>query len=126
MNIEAKADAYTKAWSSGNPAAVAAHFAVDGQISVNRGDVLKGTQAITDMAAGFYAAFPDLTLHCDLARWNGSHAVFAWTLEGHHADTKNFVKVGGWEEWELDSDMNITASQGWFDATDYQRQIDGA
>jgi hypothetical protein len=29
--------------------------------------------------------------------------------------------VVGWEEWELDADLQVTASRGWFDA-DYARQ----
>jgi uncharacterized protein (TIGR02246 family) len=126
MSIADKARAYTNAWNSKDPAAVAAHFTPDGEISINRGALLKGTDAIAGMAAGFHAAFPDLLLHCDLARSTGSHALYVWTLQGHHADTKNFVKVGGWEEWDLDGDMLVTASAGWFDAEDYQRQIDAA
>lgn len=77
------------------------------------------------MAAGFHAAFPDLKLTCDGIRSTGSHAVYLWTLEGHHAESKNFCKVSGWEEWDLDENMSVTRSLGWFDATDYQRQIDG-
>ncbi|MEO1192146.1 MAG: nuclear transport factor 2 family protein [Pseudomonadota bacterium] len=120
------AAAYAAAWSSHDPRAVAAFYAEEGQIQINRGDVLKGQQAIIDMAAGFYAEFPDLVVHCDLPRRAGSHAIFVWTLEGHHAETKNYVKVGGWEEWELDAKGKVAASLGWFDAEDYQRQVEGA
>ena len=123
--LQTLASEYAIAWSSGNPAEVAAFFAPDGQISVNRGEASVGTQAIIDMAAGFYAEFPDLELRCDLMRCAGQHAVFVWTLEGHHAQTKNHVVVTGWEEWDFDDDMKVRSSQGWFDADDYQRQIDG-
>ena len=119
------ARAYSKAWSSGNPEAVASHYAEDGQISINRGDLLKGRDAIVEMAAGFYAEFPDLVVHCDDIRPAGDHALFAWTLEGHHAETKNYVKVSGWEEWDIGDDLKVKASLGWFDAASYDRQVAG-
>lgn len=78
------------------------------------------------MASGFHAEFPDLLLVCDGVRAGGNHMIYLWTLEGHHAETGNFCKVSGWEEWDLDADMQVTASRGWFDAEDYQRQVDGA
>ncbi|GAB5436884.1 nuclear transport factor 2 family protein [Falsiruegeria mediterranea] len=117
---------YALAWSSGEPEAVASFFAVDGEIVINRGDPIKGRAAVAEMAAGFYAEFPDLEVRCDLMRKAGSHAVFIWTLEGHHAETKNLVVVGGWEEWDLNDELQVVSSKGWFDADDYQRQIDGA
>lgn len=117
---------YSEAWTSGQPEAVASFYASDGQIVINRGDPHVGTAAITAMAAGFYAEFPDLVVHCDSARIAGDHAIFVWTLEGHHAQTGNFVKVGGWEEWDLDANGKVARSLGWFDAEDYTRQIEGA
>lgn len=119
------AHAYAAAWSSGNPNAVASYFAADGQIAINNGDALKGTDAIVEMAAGFYEAFPDLVVHCDDFRMSGSHAVFVWTLEGHHSETGNYVKQAGWEEWDLNPDGKVLRSRGWFDADSYQAQIDG-
>ncbi len=123
--LQTLAQEYAIAWSSGDPAAVAGFYAQDGQICINRGEVLKGRASIIEMAAGFYAEFPDLEVRCDLMRRAGSHAIFIWTLEGHHAKTKNHVVVGGWEEWELNSDYQVVSSLGWFDADDYQRQIEG-
>jgi uncharacterized protein (TIGR02246 family) len=114
---------YADAWCSHSTDAVASFFAPDGQIQINRGEILKGRAAIAKMAAGFYADFPDLVVRCDEVRTAGDHALFAWTLEGHHAQTKNFVKAGGWEEWNLDADLRIKSSLGWFDAAEYQRQI---
>ena len=92
--------AYAEAWSSLNPDSVAAFYASDGTISINGGEILRGRTAISEMAAGFFAEFPDLQVYCDDARGAGPHAIFVWTLEGHHVDTKNHVKIGGWEEWE--------------------------
>ncbi len=75
------------------------------------------------MVAGFYGEFPDLKLYCDKVRSAGDHAVFVWTLDGHHAETKNRVRIGGWEEWDLTDDLKIQTSLGWFDAAEYARQI---
>ncbi len=124
-NLKLVAADYAKAWSSKSPEAVAAFYAEDGQIVINRGEALKGRKAIADMAAGFYASFPDLIVHCDDVRIAGTHAIFVWTLEGHHAETKNFVKLGGWEEWELDDGLKVTSSLGWFNAAEEERQISG-
>jgi uncharacterized protein (TIGR02246 family) len=115
--------AYATAWRSRSPEAVASFYAAEGRIRINGGDVLSGRASIAQMAAGFYAEFPDLVVRCDDIRAAGGHAIFVWTLEGHHAETKNFVRVGGWEEWDLDENLKIKSSLGWFDATDYQRQI---
>jgi uncharacterized protein (TIGR02246 family) len=116
---------YAKAWSSKSPEAVAYFHAEDGQIVVNQGNPSIGHKAIAEMATGFYTAFPDLVVHCDVMRMAGHHALFAWTLEGHHAETKNYVKVAGWEEWELDECLKVKSSMGWFDAADYDAQIAG-
>ena len=122
-NLQQMADNYAKAWSSRSPDAVASHYAPNGQISINRGDPIQGRQAIAEMAAGFHAEFPDLVIHCDGVRTADDHAIFLWTLEGHHVETKSHVKVSGWEEWELDDTMQVKSSLGWFDAAEYERQI---
>jgi uncharacterized protein (TIGR02246 family) len=119
------AEAYADAWCSKSPEAVAAFYARDGHIGINRAPVLKGRAAIAEMAAGFYSDFPDLVVRCDDVRTAGHHAVFLWTLEGHHARTKAHVCLRGWEEWEIDEQMKIRASLGWFDVEEYERQIRG-
>ena len=116
---------YAKAWTSKSPEAVVSFYAEDGQIIINRGTASKGRPAIAEMAASFYAAFPDLVVHCDDVRGAGSHAIFVWTLEGHHSGTGNLVRLQGWEEWELDADLKVKSSLGWFDAEDEKRQIAG-
>lgn len=116
-------NAYAAAWSSHSPEAVAAFFAEDGQIQINKGEVQKGSSALRDMAAGFYAAYPDLTVYCDDFRRSGRHATCIWSFDGHHAETGKYVRVKGWEEWELTESGKIQASLGWFDAEDEARQI---
>ncbi|MFL4472056.1 hypothetical protein ACERZ8_20035 [Tateyamaria armeniaca] len=35
------------------------------------------------------------------------------------------LTIHGWEEWDMDADMNVKASRGWFDAEEYARQVAG-
>jgi hypothetical protein len=114
---------YAAAWSSGSPEAVASFYAADGKISINGGEEIVGTAALREMAQGFYSEFPDLVVRMDDFRLAGGHALFAWTLEGKHSQTGNFVRVGGWEEWSLAADGKVQASLGWFDAVEYDRQV---
>ncbi len=123
--FEKMTEAYTAAWNSGNPEAVADHYAPDKGITINRGENQFGRDAIIAMAGGFMSSFPNLKLTRDFVRFAGDHAIFGWTLEGHHSDTGNLVKASGWEEWELDDNCRITNSLGWFDAMDYERQVAG-
>ena len=119
------AEAYTAAWNSGSPEAIAEFYAKDGRIVINRGEPWKGRTGIAEMAAGFFADVPDLALVCDKVRCAGDHVVFLWTFTGTHSETQNSLNVSGWEEWNLDEDLKVTASRGWFDANDYERQIAG-
>ncbi|MEK6215930.1 MAG: ester cyclase, partial [Boseongicola sp.] len=121
--MTARANAYAKAWSSGDPDGVASFYAEDGEFEINGGDPMNGRAAIAEMASGFYAEFPDLVVHLDDFRLAGQNAVFAWTLEGHHSETKNYVKVPGWEEWELTEDGFVAVGRGRFDAAEYDRQV---
>ncbi|MEM6942809.1 MAG: nuclear transport factor 2 family protein [Pseudomonadota bacterium] len=116
---------YAAAWCSGDPDAVASFYAKNGSITINRGDPIEGRAAVSGMAAGFYAEFPDLKVYCDSIRGAGDHAIFVWTLEGHHSETGHHVLIGGWEEWDLGTDGKVVRSLGWFDAADYDRQVMG-
>ena len=119
------AASYAAAWSSQDAGLVASHYEPDAQVATNHGDVHKGTAAITELAAGFHAAFPDMKLACDNFRLSGNHALFAWTFYGHHTDTKKFVKLSGWEEWELSDEAKIRSSLIWFDQNEYNAQVAG-
>ena len=120
--VEKMAEAYTAAWNSGAPEAVAAFYAQDGQIVINRGKPWLGRQGIAEMAAGFFADVPDLKLVCDTVRCAGTHVAYFWTFTGTHSGTKKSLRVVGWEEWDLDENFQVTASRGWYDADDYARQ----
>lgn len=116
---------YTEAWNSKVPEAVAAFHTPVSSIVINRGEPSVGHEGLTAMAAGFHADVPDLHLTCDGIRGAGRHVVYLWTFTGHHAETGNPLKVQGWEEWEMDAEMKVTAARGWFDGEDYDRQVSG-
>ena len=116
------AEGYTAAWNSGSPESVAAFYAPDGSIVINRGEPWIGLARVAEMAAGFFADVPDLFLTCDAVRSAGDHIVYLWTFTGTHATTKNKLKIAGWEEWDVDQNLKVVASRGWFDAHDYARQ----
>jgi hypothetical protein len=92
---------------------------------VDGGDPWDGRSRVRDMAAGFFADVPDLSLTCDDIRLSGRHVVYVWTFTGHDAGTGNPLSVRGWEEWDLGPDLKVQASRGWFDADDYARQAAG-
>ena len=124
-DLEKMAAAYTAAWNAGSADAVASHYAEAGRIVINRGTPWEGRAGVTEMAHGFLRDVPDLSLTCDLVRLAGSHAIYVWTFTGHDAESGNPLTIHGWEEWELDADMKVTQSYGWFDADDYARQAAG-
>ena len=114
--------AYTAAWNTGRPEAVASFFVPDGTITINRGEPWLGREGVAQMAEGFFADIPDLCLTWDGLRSSGDHVVYLWTFKGTHAGSGNPLKVTGWEEWDLDREGLIRHSLGWFDSDDYARQ----
>jgi predicted ester cyclase len=118
--------AYTAAWNTADPANVAAFFCEDGRIVINNGTPWIGRKGVAQMASGFFADVPDLALVCDGVRVADDHVVYLWTFSGHHAGTRNPLKIIGWEEWDLDPAHKVAASRGWYDAADYVRQVAGA
>ena len=119
------ASRYTDAWNSKVPERVSAFHTSSSSIIINRGEPSVGHDELTAMAAGFHADVPDLVVHNDGIRSAGNHVLYLWTLTGHHAETGNPLNISGWEEWELNDDMEVTSSLGWFDTEEYERQIQG-
>jgi uncharacterized protein (TIGR02246 family) len=117
---------YTAAWCSQNAASVAAFFAPNGSLSVN-GAPAVGRAAITEVAQGFMTAFPDMRLLMDDILIHGDRAVYHWTFIGTNTapgGTGHRVRFSGFEEWNFTADGLIAESQGHFDASDYQRQLE--
>ncbi len=116
---------YTAAWSSQNPASVAAFFAPNGSLSVN-GVPSVGRAAIIEVAQGFMAAFPDMQLLMDGIVVQGDRAIYHWTFIGTNTapgGTGHRVRFSGFEVWKFGDDGLIAESQGEFDSADYQRQL---
>jgi uncharacterized protein (TIGR02246 family) len=123
--VHSIAEAYTAAWNSGAPEAVASFYAATGRIVINGGAPWQGRAEVARMAQGFFADVPDLVLTCDTLRCAGDHAAYLWTFTGHHAVTKNPLSIAGLEEWDFDAEGKIASSRGWYDALDYARQVAG-
>jgi uncharacterized protein (TIGR02246 family) len=114
-----------KAWNNFTPDKVAESYANDACFVINRGEPMNGRAEIAEMVSGFMSEFPDMVLKCDTVMIADGHMVYAWTFEGHHIETKNFISIKGWEEWDLDENMQVKYSLGWFDAQNYAQQIAG-
>lgn len=80
---------------------------------------------IADMVSGFMEDLPDLVLSLDTVLVADHHMVYAWTFERHHKATGNLVRFSGWEEWDLDEDLKVSRSLGWYDEADYEQQVAG-
>ena len=119
------AEDHCAAWTKKDADAVASRYAQQATMIMNGGDPMTSRSQIGDMAAGFMADFPDLFLSLDTVLVADHHMVYAWTFEGHHKDTGNHVRFSGWEEWDLDNDLNVIKSLGWYDGEDYDRQVAG-
>ncbi len=119
------ADAHCAAWTARDANTVAARYAEVTTFGMNGGDPMTTRDEIAEMAAGFMAEFPDLRLVCDHVLVAERHMVYAWTFTGRHLETGNAVQFSGWEEWDLDDDLRVTKSLGWYDVADYERQVTG-
>jgi len=117
---------YTTAWSSQDPASVAAFFADNGSLKINDGAPSVGRAAITEAARGFMSAFPDLVVEMDGLDRKDNGYIYRWTLIGTNTGpggTGNKVRISGFEKWTIGADGLIAGSLGHFDAADYNRQL---
>jgi steroid delta-isomerase-like uncharacterized protein len=117
---------YAAAWSSQNPASLAAFYAEDGSLTVNASTASVGRAAITATARGFMTAFPDMAVKTEEVRGDGSHAIFRWIWTGTNTGpggTGKSVRIKGYEEWTVGADGLIAESKGHYDEAEYQRQL---
>ena len=117
------AEQHCAAWTARDAELVASRYSSTPTFSMNGGDPMTTRAEIAAMAAGFMADFPDLVLSCDNVLAADCHMVYVWTFEGRHKETGRPVSFSGWEEWDLDTDLKVIKSLGWFDAADYERQV---
>ena len=117
---------YAAAWSSQNPASLAAFYVGDGSLTVNAGAPSVGRAAITAKAQGFMTAFPDMVVKLDEVHGSGSHAIFRWIWTGTNTGpggTGKSVRIKGFEEWTFGADGLIAESKGHYDEAESQRQL---
>ena len=119
---------YTDAWNSKKPEQMAAFYAVDGILTINKGTPAAGTKQLEETARSFMEAFPDMILTMDsLTMQNGTYRYY-WTFKGTNTGpggTGNKVDFSGFEEWTMNEQGLIQKSIGNFDAEDYQKQLEG-
>ncbi len=117
---------YAAAWSSQDPAALAAFYSENGSLKVNNASPALGRAAVLATAQGYMSAFPDMVVRMDSVIQAGPMAVFHWTWTGTNTGpggTGRAVRLSGYEEWTLGSDGLIAQSLGHFDEAEYQRQL---
>jgi uncharacterized protein (TIGR02246 family) len=116
---------YAEAWCSQNPESVAAFFAKNGLLQINNDAPAVGREAIAEIVRGFMRDFPDMTVTFDKLEPLRDRTAFHWTLAGTYAETRNHVRISGYELWKIDNAGLIAESSGHFDAADYKRQLRG-
>lgn len=117
---------YTAAWSSHDPARVAALYSPNGSLTVNGAAPAAGRNAIRNIAEGFMTTFPDMQLLMDDVLMQDDRAIYHWTLIGSDSGPRGAghrVRISGFEIWQLDADGLIAESQGHFDEALYQHQL---
>lgn len=124
-NAKAMADAHCAAWTAGDAAKVAERYSEPTSFGMNWGAPMTTRDEVREMAQGFMSDFPGLTLVCDSVLVADRHMVYAWTFEGVHASTGAQVRFSGWEEWDLDNDLQVVKSLGWYNVEDCERQVNG-
>ena len=113
---------YAEAWCSGNPDRVAAFYAKDATISVNSGP----PTTIDEVARGFFLGFPDTAVTFDKLEETPDGTEFHWTFTGTNTGpggTGNTVRISGYELWKIGDHGLIAESKGYFDAADYEQQL---
>ncbi len=117
---------YTAAWCSHDPTGVASFFTENGSLTINGGTPSVGRAAIAAAAQAFVTTFPDMVVTMDSVADEGARAAYRWTLTGTNTGpggSGKAVRISGYEEWIFGADGLIAASQGHFDAAEYQRQL---
>ncbi len=110
---------YADAWCSHDPAKVAGHYVPGGTIAINGSEPAE----ITEVARGFFAAFPDIEVFVDDVIAKGDTVEFHWVFTGTSSETGKWVRIPGFEEWTLSDDGLVAASEGHYDQAEYDRQL---
>ena len=126
MALRDFAKKYEAAWSSQDPAQLAALYSPDGVLIVNGGEPAAGRAAVEEKARGFMEAFPDMKVEMIAVQKDGEGARFDWHWTGTNTGpggTGRPVNLKGFETWTFGSDGLIKLSEGSYDEADYPRQL---
>jgi predicted ester cyclase len=118
---------YTAAWCSQDPTSVAGFYSCGGSLTVNNDVPAVGRNAIAEVAQSFMTAFPDMRLIRDELLMQGDRIEYHWTLIGTNTGpggAGHRVRISGFELWQIGADGLIASSQGHFDRSEYQRQLE--
>lgn len=118
---------YTAAWCSQDPTSVAGFYSPGGSLTVNNDVPAVGRNAIAEVAQSFMTAFPDMRLIMDEVLMQGDRVEYHWTLIGTNTGpggAGHRVRISGFELWQIGADGLIASSQGHFDSSEYQRQLE--
>ena len=124
--IKAFAIGYAAAWSSQDPDKLAAHYAEDGLIIVNRGKPSIGRKGIAAKAAGFMKSFPDMKVTLDGLEVKEDKVIFNWRWTGTNSGpggTGKKLDIRGNEQWTFADNGLIQVSLGTYDRAEYERQM---
>ena len=80
-----------------------------------------------EVARSFMTAFPDMRVVMGNLLMKNDRTEYHWTLIGTNTGpggTGRRVRISGFELWQIGPDGLITSSQGHFDASEYQRQLE--
>ncbi|MFQ5920245.1 MAG: ester cyclase [Thermoplasmata archaeon] len=86
---------YAEAWSSQDPASVAAFFSETVSLSVNDADPNVGREAIAGVARGFMSDFPDLVVTMDVLVPQSRGIAFHWAWRGTNTGPGGVVSGSG-------------------------------
>jgi len=117
---------YAAAWSSRNPASVAAFYSERGTFTVNDGMPAVGRTAIAATARGYMTAVPDMVVRLERVEDENGLLVVHWILTGTNSGpggTDRPIRIRGYEEWIRDADGRIDESKRHYDEGEYQRQV---
>ena len=117
------ARSYTDAWCSHDPARVAEHYAPGATIAINGG----APTDITEVARSFIANFPDIELFMDDVVVRDDAVEYHWTFTGTNTGpggTGHRVRISGFEEWTFGDNGLVAESQGHYNQTEYDRQLE--
>lgn len=120
------ATGYTAAWCSHVASNIAVFYSQRGSLTINGGIPSIGRQAIAEAAQSFITAYPDPFLTFDRLEPKGGRVLYHWTLAGTNngpGGTGKPVRISGYEDWKIGPDGLIAESKGYYDAADWDRQV---